>query len=360
MALADSIPRLKTMAERVADRVETEEATKMSLVIPFLRELGFDPFDPDVVVPEFTADVGTKKGEKVDYALRQNGRIIMLIECKSANTNLSEAHYGQLFRYFSVTEARVGVLTNGIEYWFFSDVDERNKLDNRPFYRFSVFDHNDADIKQLEQFTSRSFDPEHFDETASLLKYTTLLKKQIRDEIHNPSDELVKFFASKVYNGRLTANAKEMFAPLVETALNETIREIVNSRLNYALSQVNEKDSQGADDAFSEIEEKSPDATEGIVTTDQEREAFFIVKSIARRYVDASRLSLRDQKSYCNVLLDDTNRKPVVRFLFNNNPQRVQFGKKNENRVEIASVDDIFQHEEAIRAILEEYDAVTG
>lgn len=357
MSLADSIPKLKTMAERVADRVETEEATKMSLVIPFLRELGFDPFDPDVVVPEFTADVGTKKGEKVDYALRQNGRIIMLIECKTANTNLNETHYGQLFRYFSVTEARVGVLTNGIDYWFFSDVDERNKLDNKPFYRFSVFAHNDADIKQLEQFTLRSFDPEHFDETASLLKYTTLLKKQIRDEIHDPSDEFVKFFASKVYNGRLTANAKEMFAPLVENALNETIREIVNSRLNYALAQVNEKEGQDADNSSSEIEEKQADATEGIVTTDQEREAFFIVKSIARKYVDASRLSLRDQKSYCNVLLDDTNRKPIVRLLFNSSPQRVQFGKNNENRVEIASVDDIFQHEEAIRAILEEYDA---
>ena len=358
MALADSIQKLKQTAGRVADRLDTEEATKMSLVVPFLGELGFDPFDPDVVVPEFTADVGTKKGEKVDYALKQDGKIIMLIECKSAQTNLSDAHYGQLFRYFSVTEARVGVLTNGLEYWFFSDVDEKNKLDSRPFYRFSLSEYNDADLKQLEQFTSRSFDPEHFDETASLLKYTTLLKKEIRHELNQPSDDLIKLFASKVYSGRLTANAREMFAPLVFNAFNEIIREIVNSRLTHALSQVNSEESQNsANDTESvDAEDASKD---GIITTDQEREAFFIVKSIARRFVDPDRISMRDQKSYCNVLLDNTNRKPVVRFLFDNNPQRIQFGKDPNQRVEISGVDDIFRHEEAIKLVLAEYDGVT-
>lgn len=330
----------------------------MSLVVPFLRELGFDPFDPDVVVPEFTADVGTKKGEKVDYALRQSGKIIMLIECKTANTNLNEAHYGQLFRYFSVTEARVGVLTNGIEYWFFSDVDEKNKLDTRPFYRFSLLEHNDADLKQLEQFTSRSFDPNHFDETASLLKYTTLLKKQIRQELNSPSEDMIKLLASKIYSGRLTANAREMFAPLVYNAFNEIIREIVNSRLNHALSQVNADESKDADTDAAEAN-ATVDTKDQIVTTDQEREAFFIVKSIARRFVDADRISLRDQKSYCNVLLDNTNRKPVVRFLFDNNPQRIQFGKDPNQRFEISGVDDLFQYEEAIKLVLAEYDGVT-
>lgn len=329
----------------------------MSLVVPFLRELGFDPFDPDVVVPEFTADVGTKKGEKVDYALKQDGKIIMLIECKSAHTNLNEAHYGQLFRYFSVTEARVGVLTNGLEYWFFSDVDEKNKLDNRPFYRFSLAEHNDADLNQLEQFTSRSFDPERFDETASLLKYTTLLKKEIRQELNHPSEDLVKLFASKVYSGRFTANAREMFAPLVFDAFNEIIREIVNSRLTHALSQVNSKEAETTSNNSADVDaEHAP--KDGVVTTDQEREAYFIVKSIARRFVDPDRISMRDQKSYCNVLLDNTNRKPVVRFLFDNNPQRIQFGKDPNQRVEIAGVDDIFQHEEAIRLVLAEYDGV--
>lgn len=358
MALADSIPKLKQTAERVLGRLDTEEATKMSLVVPFLRELGFDPFDPDVVVPEFTADVGTKKGEKVDYALKQNGKIIMLIECKTAQTNLSDAHYGQLFRYFSVTEARVGILTNGIEYWFFSDVDEKNKLDNRPFYRFSLVDHNDADLKQLEQFTSRSFDPDHFDETASLLKYTTLLKKEIRHELNSPSEDLVRFFTSRVYSGRLTAGVREMFTPLVFNAFNETIREIVNSRLTHALSQVNaEEEKEKADSSETADEQDAP--KDGIITTDQEREAFFIVKSIARRFVDPERISMRDQKSYCNVLLDNTNRKPVVRFLFDGNPQRIQFGKDPNQRVEISGVDDIFKHEEAIKRVLAEYDEVS-
>lgn len=231
------------------------------------------------------------------------------------------------------------------------------KLDNRPFYRFSLAEHNDADLNQLEQFTSRSFDPERFDETASLLKYTTLLKKEIRQELNHPSEDLVKLFASKVYSGRFTANAREMFAPLIFDAFNEIIREIVNSRLTHALSQVNSKEAETTSNNSADVDaEHAP--KDGIVTTDQEREAYFIVKSIARRFVDPDRISMRDQKSYCNVLLDNTNRKPFVRFLFDNNPKRIQFGKDPNQRVEIAGVDDIFQHEEAIRLVLAEYDGV--
>lgn len=48
--------------------------------MPFISALGYDVFNPTEVIPEFTADVGTKKGEKVDYAIKKDDKIIILIE----------------------------------------------------------------------------------------------------------------------------------------------------------------------------------------------------------------------------------------------------------------------------------------
>ena len=127
MDFADQIATLAARAQKQLEHIQTEEATKNALVMPFINALGYNVFDPTEVVPEFTADVGIKKGEKVDYAIRLDGKLIMLIECKQAGADLSTKHASQLFRYFTVTEARIGVLTNGIQYRFFSDLEEKKR-----------------------------------------------------------------------------------------------------------------------------------------------------------------------------------------------------------------------------------------
>ena len=106
-ALAEKVPTL-------IDHLETEEATKNALVMPFINALGYDIFNPKEVVPEFIADVGTKKGEKVDYAIMKDGEVIILIECKAAKSDLCDANISQLYRYFAVTKSRIAILTNGI------------------------------------------------------------------------------------------------------------------------------------------------------------------------------------------------------------------------------------------------------
>ena len=133
MDFADQITALASRIHKQLDHIQTEEATKNALILPFINALGYNVFDPTEVVPEFTADVGIKKGEKVDYAIKLDGKVIMLFECKQVGAALSRAHASQLFRYFTVTEARVGVLTNGVTYLFFSDLEEPNKMDERPF-----------------------------------------------------------------------------------------------------------------------------------------------------------------------------------------------------------------------------------
>jgi hypothetical protein len=120
--------------------IQTEEATKNAFILPFIGILGYDVFDPSEVVPEFTADVGTKKGEKVDYAIIRDKKVIMLFECKACDANLDESHASQLYRYFSVTESRIGVLTNGILYRFYTDLEEPNKMDSKPFMELNIIE----------------------------------------------------------------------------------------------------------------------------------------------------------------------------------------------------------------------------
>ncbi|CAG9001739.1 MAG: hypothetical protein CENE_03765 [Candidatus Celerinatantimonas neptuna] len=111
--------------------------------MPFIqRVLGYDVFNPSEVIPEFTADVGLKKGEKVDYALVLDDVVQILIECKKANEELNIKHASQLFRYFSVTNARIAILINGIIYQFYTDLDKTNKMDDKPYL---VLDLNSVD-----------------------------------------------------------------------------------------------------------------------------------------------------------------------------------------------------------------------
>ena len=141
----DFIDQVRALASRVStakDSVSTEEATKNAMIMPFIQLLGYDVFNPSEVTPELVADVGTKKGEKVDYAILRDGKPIMLFECKKAGGDLHINHASQLFRYFHVTEARFAVLTNGLTYRFFTDLEKPNKMDEKPFFEFNILDFN--------------------------------------------------------------------------------------------------------------------------------------------------------------------------------------------------------------------------
>lgn len=208
MDLIDRLTELSKTASRVIDQLETEEATKNALIMPLINALGYNVFDPTEVVPEYTADVGTKKGEKVDYAIMREGAPIILFECKTAGADLDKEHASQLYRYFSVTDARFGILTNGVNYRVFSDLESPNKMDSRPFLEFSILDINDDVAEQLKKFAKATFDLEDILSTASDLKYTKGIKRALMEEWTNPSEELVKLFASRVYQGRMTQTAK--------------------------------------------------------------------------------------------------------------------------------------------------------
>lgn len=353
----DFIDRIQEISSRIPKQIEhihTEEATKNAFVMPFINALGYNVFDPTEVVPEFTADVGTKKGEKVDYAIMRDGKPIVLFECKWVGADLNLAHASQLIRYFTFTEARFGVLTNGIMYHFYTDLEKPNKMDEKPFLEFDLRNVTEATVNELKKFTKPKFDLEDILATASELKYTREIRRLMGQEWTTPSEEFVRYFAKRVYNGILTPPVKERFTVFVTQAAKQFTSELVSERLKSALSQDQPPlPEEVAPTAASEEQGQEKE----IHTTQEELEAYFAIKTLLREVVDTKRVTIRDTLSYCGILLDDNNRRPICRLRFNRIQKQLGIIglDKKETRVPIDSVDDVYKHTDAIRAIAQSY-----
>jgi hypothetical protein len=358
MAFADDLARIRSRAGKASD-LATEEAAKNALVMPLLRALGFDVFDPEVVIPEFTADVGTKKGEKVDYAIRVHGELAMLIECKPANADISKAHASQLYRYFTVTPARIGIVTNGIDWHFFTDLDKPNIMDAKPFFRFSVLAYVDSDLAQLEKFQASVFDLGSILSTASDLKFTSLMADELRKEFAAPSEDLVRLFTRRVYDGQITSAVRERFATILRSCVQEVIREEVNRRLLGAIQPPPALvPSAPPVEVQAVIEDAGlPSGGRDVSTTDDEREAFRIIRSIGRQVIPAARITMRDAQSYCAILADDNNRRPIARLYFTGTRLRIGVfdASKSEERIELSSLDDLYSHADRLLAAVSQY-----
>lgn len=352
----DLIDKLKNISESIPkqiEHIETEEATKNAFIMPFLNALGYNVFDPTEVVPEFTADIGTKKGEKVDYAIMKDGQPTLLIECKPCNTDLDKEHASQLYRYFSVTPARFGVLTNGIIYRFYTDIEEPNKMDAKPFLEIDMAQIKEVHVKELKKFTKSSFDLDEILTTASELKYTGEMKKIIASEMTDPSEDFVRFFAKKVYSGPVTERVRLKFTGITKTAMNQFIKDQVSARLQSALEVSNEEKKE-----IEKPEVLVEDKKGTIITTEDEWEGYYIVKAILHEVLDPDRVAIRDTLSYCGILLDDSNRKPICRLHFNSKLKHLGLFDKNkkEEKIPIENIKDIYNHSERIKATIGFYD----
>lgn len=349
----DFIDQLRALSTRVAltkDLVSTEEATKNAMVMPFIQALGYNVFDPTEVTPELIADVGTKKGEKVDYAILREGKPIILFECKKSGGDLNINHAGQLFRYFHVTEARFGVLTNGLVYRFFTDLEQANKMDEKPFFEFNILEFKDRDVDELKKFAKAMFDVDTILTTASDLKFTRIIQSRLAEWIANPSDELVRLLSADLIGGRrFTPAVRDQFTLITKRAFDSLISERINERLKGAMTP---DVSLAPEPVLAAAKEKEGD---GITTTPEEIEGFHIIRAILRDSVPPKRIHMRDAQSYCAILLDDNNRKPICRLRFNN-PEKLAIGlfndKKEEERFSLSQVDDLYKHSDALRAAL--------
>ncbi|WP_343611076.1 type I restriction endonuclease [Chryseobacterium oranimense] len=349
--------KLEQLHQKVAalkDQINTEEATKNAFVMPFIQILGYDIFNPTEVIPEHICDIGTKKGEKVDYVIRKNDDPILIIECKHWKES-ADAHNSQLHRYFHVSKSRFGILTNGIVYNFYTDLEKPNIMDEKPFFTINIEDLKDSSIKILESFTKNGYNLESILDSAEALKYIKAIRKEFEKEIENPSDEMVKLLVSRFFEKSLTASRMAPFKEYTKKALTISINESISFRLRSALSineQIEKQEESVKTSPFDDNNES------GIVTTEEELEAFQIAKAILREKIPSNRIAHRDTLSYFGVLLDDNNRKPLCRFHFNTANKYIetfQNGKEAGEKVLLNNLDEIYNFREQLLKTLENY-----
>ena len=359
MDFIEELRNLSARIEKQKDLIHTEEATKNAFVMPFINLLGYDVFNPAEVVPEFTADVGTKAGEKVDYAIVKDDEVIMLIECKRYGEDLSEVHTSQLYRYFSVVHARIAVLTNGVLYRFYTDLEEENKMDTKPFLEFDMLDIQQSPVNELKRFTKQAFNLGETLIAASDLKYTKEIKQTMMEQLESPAEDFVRFFLSSVYTGLKTQAVIQQFTDIVKRALNQFMNEAINQRLQSAIAKGSTTDPPIEEDEADADELEDEDSESRIVTTEEELEGFFTVKSIVREVIAPDRIVHRDTISYMTVVLDNSRRKQICRLYFNSPTKRL--GLINEEgkheQVKISSIDDIYKYAEQLKAAAQRHDA---
>lgn len=342
-SFSSKLPNLKSV-------IQTEEATKTALIMPFIQILGYNVFDPTEVCPECTADCGTKKGEKVDYAIMQNGKPVILIECKSVNADLSNTYFDQLYRYFSVTDAKIGILTNGIVYQFFTDIDAENRMDTKPFLEVDLLNMSDAQISALGKFRKEAFDTEAVIPSAIEMKYTREIKRILSEQLESPEEEFVKYFGRQITQSKLTHKIIGEMTPIVKRALNQFINDKINERLQSAMTPQENSVSEPTPEPEEVPEEK-------VVTTDEEIRGYFMVQAIVSDIVDPARVVMRDVQSYCGVLLDDNNRKPICRMYFNSPTRRYigLFDGDKETKEAIVDLVDIYKYSDRLKAAVMKY-----
>jgi len=359
MEIANALASLAKKVEQRGLMIETEEATKNAFVMPFLNTvLGYDVFDPSEVIPEFTADTGTKKGEKVDYAIMKDGAVQVLIECKKFREPLATKHASQLYRYFSVTNARIAILTNGETYQFFTDLDAPNKMDERPFLELNLSTIDEHVIPEVAKLTKEDFDLESVISAAGELKFLSQIKKIIHTQLTEPDDDFVRIFASKVYSGVITQRVREQFADLTVKAFKQYLNDKINDRLKSALAGNSDAPSGHVGSSESEAQEATDESDDKIVTTLEETEGYHIVRAILREVVDVDRIAARDTQSYFGILLDDNNRKPLCRLHFNRSQRYIGLfdEHKKETRHPVERLEDLFSFSEQLKNTVAYYE----
>lgn len=351
----DFIDQVKQFAQRVEslkDTIQTEEATKTSIIMPFFAMMGYDVFNLLEFTPEYTADVGIKKGEKVDYAIMNNGNPVILIEAKWIGEPLDK-HASQLFRYFGTTTAKFAILTNGAVYKFYTDLEEPNKMDDVPFLEINILDLKESQIPELKKFHKSTFDVDEIINVASELKYSNEFKQTFAMELQNPSDELVKHFISKIYKGLKTQSVIEKFKPIVKKSLNQYINEMMNDKIKNALNA----EEQSAPPKVETVAEPIESQQSKIVTTQEELEAYFLVKNLFKDLTSPNDIVYKDTESYLGILYKNNVRKWICRFILTPT-QKIMIvpdENKKEIRYNLESIYQIDQYKDTLTSVLMRY-----
>lgn len=340
MAIEDAVKDLSKRVGELRDYTMSEEATKMAFVVPFIQEvLGYDVLDPREVVPEFTADVGIKKGERVDYAIVVDGEPRILIEAKRIGERLSPAHASQLTRYFAMTDVDFAILTNGSRYEVYTHTQKENLMDGIPFLVLDLMSPDGDMVEMVKMLTKSRFAPRELRREAERLITVQVMREAIADEFENPSPEMVKLIAKRTTDRVMTPKAVEEYTEIFGYVASEYIQGLVDDEIQRRQSEEIRKNNRVLYNS------------DKIVTTDEEVLSFNIVQAIGSAVVPVDRIVMRDVQSYCSILYRDDTSRPIVRLYYDRrSPYMTMTGADGEEeRVQISKPTDIYAYKDAIR-----------
>lgn len=380
MALEDEI---KALAERIPGMrpmLDDEAKTKQYLILPLIRALGYDDTKPAEVVPEYTADYGGREGWKVDYAILSDDNLRVVIECKQVSNQLGTTEEAQLGRYFPNVpfdaETKIAILTNGVVYKFFTDQNEPNKMDKDPFWTINLETLRNNDLSQLRNFTKDNFNAANAVASASKFRHIKEMKIALARQLTEPEDGFVEWMlrqTGQTYDRRVASSRREEIRDLARTAFHEFVKDHVNDAVDDAVLEIRERTAQGIapiteeQDALLQADSgddvgDSGHADDKIITTEQELQAFDVVKGIVQEVVHAERVFMRDYRNYSAVMLDDNRRRPLCRLRLEG--RQMQIGLFDGSRVgghlveqqhNIESLNDIYNHADQIRETVRRY-----
>jgi predicted type IV restriction endonuclease len=350
----DFLERVKELGKKISDQrgiVQTEEAAKTSFVMPFLQTLGYEVFNAAEVIPEFIADWAAKKGEKVDYMIKVANQTVMLIECKQANDALDASKESQLANYFHhVQECNIGVLTNGIVYKFYTDLNAENIMDTEPFFVFDFGTLKDGHISKLEMFSKANITKTDVinSDIIKIRNYAAAVEV-LRREFANPSEDLVKYVIKQMpFIKRANETVVEEFREHIKKAVIQFEQDFFDAQI-ARLKETTQSPPTDQQAKPSEIITEKP----AIQTTVEEMQALAIVCSLLYKTVPSEKIVLKDSENYCDISYATAGSPRIVRLHFNDqnhlfisfpgNPDLVTLGK-----VEIKSVEKLNEHSDKI------------
>ncbi|MFJ7976500.1 type I restriction endonuclease [Peribacillus sp. NPDC096379] len=262
MNLKETLEMLNKVVNDNKELINNEESTKQFLILPFLRGLGYDTYSPQEVTPEFTADFH-KKNEKVDYAISINGEPKIFVEAKSMNNKINKSA-PQLSRYFSTfPSVRLGILTNGIEYHFFTDLNNANIMDSKPFFIFNLTNYIEEDFDHLVKFSKNLYDYESIKNLAESLMYTQSFKSVIKEIFESPNDDFIKFVIKERFKFKVTQQFINTARPLVQKCIQESLAEIISEKFDVTTNN------QATQERTTDISEIQHDDKKTYYTTEE-------------------------------------------------------------------------------------------
>lgn len=276
------------------EHTKNEESIKTSIILPFLSKLGYDVFDPKIIIPEYTADQSTKNGEKVDYCVNDiDFNPVCIIECKKRNEDLN-LHNTQLERYFCFVNCKIAVLTNGESFMFYTDYENRNLMDKIPFLELDINNPTNEALEFLNLLNRDSYNKAMVYKTAKKYYKDRENKRLLYSMLDNMDTDFCMFLSSKFSIYQSEEDIKSLFSDNISSYVIERYDKIKKERENIIVDSNKQK---------------------GIVTTNEEINSFNRIVDILKYHsLDYNKVSYKDVKSYFAVLYSNNTRKPICRF----------------------------------------------